>query len=367
VKRISSDRRHPGLPDIDTFLFCLGVAGPRCQRSRPAGYHFATLGADGVTRTGPARRRRARARKLAGRPRAVLGVPDLRTRLRGEALRVNNPRKRKRHPRARHLPAPRGRHAHRLQPVARCRCARTPPGGRAEAGPDGVVRPLHRPTDLLHEVRRGLPSFGAIYAHGADRGIPHQVRLRCGASPSAPSTVPSAPSGSSPSQPLTGSAKAPEKHPELRHMKEVDCQEEGQRRSVPLCRDRQGRAGRIGGPMAIDPVTVPHEAAHRSLRRHGLKSIPLPDGFSWSASSGRGFGAKIVWDALAAHGFLRSTRLGPTTPWPSREAITLTGMYLPFVSRQVLVRDHLPRHAASTANSARAGASASELRQAGWT
>ena len=80
---------------------------------------------------------------------------------------------------------------------------------------------------------------------------------------------------------------------------------------------------------------------HVDLSTGRAESIPLADGFLERFIGGRGFGAKIVWDALAAHGFAIDP-LGPENTLAIAGG-PLTGMYLPS-SGQVLVRDHLARH-----------------------
>ena len=66
---------------------------------------------------------------------------------------------------------------------------------------------------------------------------------------------------------------------------------------------------------------------HVDLTTGKAESIPLADGFLERFIGGRGFGAKIVWDALAAHGFSIDP-LGPENTLAIAGG-PLTGMYLP--------------------------------------
>jgi aldehyde:ferredoxin oxidoreductase len=66
---------------------------------------------------------------------------------------------------------------------------------------------------------------------------------------------------------------------------------------------------------------------HVDLSAGTAERIPLADGFLERFIGGRGFGAKIVWDALAAHGFSIDP-LGPENTLAIAGG-PLTGMYLP--------------------------------------
>jgi len=66
---------------------------------------------------------------------------------------------------------------------------------------------------------------------------------------------------------------------------------------------------------------------HVDLSTGTAESIPLSDAFLERFIGGRGFGAKIVWDALAAHGFSIDP-LGPENTLAIAGG-PLTGMYLP--------------------------------------
>ncbi len=66
---------------------------------------------------------------------------------------------------------------------------------------------------------------------------------------------------------------------------------------------------------------------HVDLSAGRAESIPLADEFLERFIGGRGFGAKIVWDALAAHGFSIDP-LGPENTLAIAGG-PLTGMYLP--------------------------------------
>ena len=66
---------------------------------------------------------------------------------------------------------------------------------------------------------------------------------------------------------------------------------------------------------------------HVDLSAGRAERIPLADEFLERFIGGRGFGAKIVWDALAAHGFSIDP-LGPENTLAIAGG-PLTGMYLP--------------------------------------